>query len=656
MSRRPKPELFDYMVVAINPALIMVLIGSLVYFLLEMFYQGQYPQRLHFCLAAFIFAAVLIARISMEEGWEHAAPFGIALAIAISLAMHRFVSYENTSVEALGWIINYALIALAWWCANKLTWDCTLIDETQDASGEGLLQTVGLDAGGKTAEKANDAPVHDTTKSSAPEAESKKKSNGRNKNPAFDDDLGWSTKTAKQTAEDKSWWQRFLDRRRRPHAPGVWVVYFSLAALPLFGIGQTLIPIENAASRRYAFVLLCVYVASAMGLLLTTSFLGLRRYLRQRRLEMPLSMAGAWLATGAILILGLIALTAVLPRPNAEYQISQLPSIGSEEHDASKASAGREGTKDEQAQSRTGAPRKADNPDAKPGDREAGAHSDEQKSGSAAQKSTSGQSASGSQQNKSDGGGNAGGAKSGGSKSGESSGGKSGQSDSKSDSAGKSPDGQSQGDSSKQQSPPDQNSAKPNEQTSEEPSQTPQTESPSQGDGAWLIDVLKWIFYGVVVIVAVIWSWRRRKELAAWLASLLAGWGEFWSRLFGSNRERKDGIAIPIQQKSFLDFTNPFASGNAGRYAPEELVRYSFEALEAWAHDNGWPRSTDQTAYEFARQLGTKFEPLTAPGRRLAELYSSAAYSAGRLPPASVEHLRSLWEAMADRPLAGLNS
>ena len=64
------------MVVAINPALIMVLIGSLVYFLLEMFYQGQYPERLHFCLTAFIFAAVLIARISMEEGWEHAAPFG----------------------------------------------------------------------------------------------------------------------------------------------------------------------------------------------------------------------------------------------------------------------------------------------------------------------------------------------------------------------------------------------------------------------------------------------------------------------------------------------------------------------------------------------------------------------------------------------------
>src|SRR5262245_22442601 len=217
MPRRIQPTLMDYVVIAINPALIIVLINSLVYFLLEMFYQGQYPERLHFCLSMFILGAVLIARISMEEGWEHAAPFGIALAIAISLAMHRFVSYENTSVEALGWIINYALIALAWWCANKLTWDCTLIDETQDASGEGLLQTVGFENAGKNAKTTSDTPARDAAKSPATEAESKKKSNGRNKNPAFDDDLGWSTKSAKHTEEEKSWWQRFLDRRRRPH-------------------------------------------------------------------------------------------------------------------------------------------------------------------------------------------------------------------------------------------------------------------------------------------------------------------------------------------------------------------------------------------------------------------------------------------------------
>ena len=37
----------------------------------------------------------------------------------------------------------------------------------------------------------------------------------------------------------------------------------SLAALPLFGLGQSLIPADAAARRRYVFWLLTVYVGSA---------------------------------------------------------------------------------------------------------------------------------------------------------------------------------------------------------------------------------------------------------------------------------------------------------------------------------------------------------------------------------------------------------
>src|SRR6185295_9967065 len=104
-----------------------------------------------------------------------------------------------------------------------------------------------------------------------------------------------------------------------------WVVYFSLAALPLFGIGQWFIPETNLWGRRYAFWLLAVYVASGMGLLLTTSFLGLRRYLRQRRIEMPAAMSGLWLSTGAALIGLLLVFAMLLPRPSAEYAVSRLP-------------------------------------------------------------------------------------------------------------------------------------------------------------------------------------------------------------------------------------------------------------------------------------------------------------------------------------------
>ena len=62
----------------------------------------------------------------------------------------------------------------------------------------------------------------------------------------------------------------------------MWIIYFSLAALPLFGLGQALIPVEEEARRRTTFWLLVCYVAAGIGLMLTTCFLGLRRYLRQK--------------------------------------------------------------------------------------------------------------------------------------------------------------------------------------------------------------------------------------------------------------------------------------------------------------------------------------------------------------------------------------
>ena len=87
--RRLHQTLADYVVIAISPALIMALVGSLVFFLLRVFYQGQFQARLHWVMACFVFAAVLIGRISIEEGFERAMPFGVALAIAVGLAANQ---------------------------------------------------------------------------------------------------------------------------------------------------------------------------------------------------------------------------------------------------------------------------------------------------------------------------------------------------------------------------------------------------------------------------------------------------------------------------------------------------------------------------------------------------------------------------------------
>src|SRR6267142_1693033 len=208
MRHRTPETLADYLVVAICPALIMLLVGSLMWFLVEVFYQGEFKLRLLWVMAMFVIAIVGIARIAMEEGLAYASLFGGALAGAIALALAQFVKD--------GLLIGAPIMILVWWAAHKLTWDCTLIDNQQDASGQGLLQQMGLDP---SAGPPDSSPPGTTSRSGELEAIS-----------------------TTSTSPEPPWWETLLEPDRRPHAPGVWVVYFSLAALPLFGIGGWFVP------------------------------------------------------------------------------------------------------------------------------------------------------------------------------------------------------------------------------------------------------------------------------------------------------------------------------------------------------------------------------------------------------------------------------
>src|SRR5205823_13474419 len=125
------------------------------------------------------------------------------------------------------------------------------------------------------------------------------------------------------------------DKAKR-RTPGVTVVWFSLAALPIFGLGQALIPVDATGRRQYVFWLMIVYVGSGLGLLMTTSFLGLRRYLNQRKLRMPMQMTGVWLGVGFALVAVLLLVGALLPRPLAEYPLFDVTPAGSDRASASR--------------------------------------------------------------------------------------------------------------------------------------------------------------------------------------------------------------------------------------------------------------------------------------------------------------------------------
>ena len=373
MSRLHK-TLADYLVIAVSPAMIMVLIGSLVFFLVDVFYGGQHQERLDFVLACFIVAAVLIGRIAIEIGKEHAMMYAAPLALVTAMALDRFVELHGRAAPyALP--INLGLMALVWYCAHKLTWDCTMVDESQDASGEGLLEHLGLERGKQvdgqsrpspepSSPHPNPLPKGEGTTAASRESPRPRPSHRPNgvrtaaaspeKSPLH---FGPPPEGEGMTGDyrPRPWWERLIKPPPRAHSPGASVVWFSLAALAMFGVGQRFIPAADADRRRRALVLLAVFAACALGLLLTTSFLGLRRYLRQRRLEMPGAMAAAWIAVGGSLVGAVLALALLLPRPSPEFAVSEVPwRTTSPEHGSSPYAVGRDAAEKEANESGKG--------------------------------------------------------------------------------------------------------------------------------------------------------------------------------------------------------------------------------------------------------------------------------------------------------------
>lgn len=243
----------DYATIAVAPLLIFLMISSLVNFLMLIFYHGRFPERLSWTLLMFTLGAVGIARIAIERDRAYSLGYGGILGLITYLALLRFVDSP-----AFSFVI---LIVIAY-LADVIVRDCTLIDDDVDASCQGLMDSGRLFVKQKI-ESSTDG------ESSKPEPTSK--------------------------------------RKRKTHQPGRTIMYLALAALPLFGLGQFMLRNSPDVWSRARW-LLAFYLFASLSLLVTTSFLGLRRYLRQREVEMPSDVSVGWLTGG----LGVIALVLML--------------------------------------------------------------------------------------------------------------------------------------------------------------------------------------------------------------------------------------------------------------------------------------------------------------------------------------------------------
>lgn len=348
-------EINHWLMVLIGPILIMIMAGSFLFFMVEVFYRDVYSFRLCYVFALFVMAAVLISRISIDRGRTYAVIYAVPLGLATVFVGSRFASITGP-FAFLSPLVFAAFIGIIWWFISKLTWDCTVVDISKDVSKQGLVKTVttrlqGLDdEDDETSPDAQSASAALNSNSSTQQPFGSSQQQPDNQLDAHRPKPAQVWGTA-QTANVPSgtrldsadhldeaapmgstgfdpnpamdWWKRLPFNRRRQNAPGVWVIYFALAALPIFGLGQAFIPATDSGSRVYVFMLFAAYMFSSLTLLVTTSLMSLQRYLQKRDLTLPNTIAITWLAVGAIGIGCILAFSWMLPRPAPE--ISVLP-------------------------------------------------------------------------------------------------------------------------------------------------------------------------------------------------------------------------------------------------------------------------------------------------------------------------------------------
>jgi hypothetical protein len=135
------------------------------------------------------------------------------------------------------------------------------------------------------------------------------------------------------------------------------------------------------------------------------------------------------------------------------------------------------------------------------------------------------------------------------------------------------------------------------------------------------------------------------------IRALMTSLRRFLDELLGFARKLKrakaaqDTPAAPVLHP-FASYQNPFQTGNARSWPPDQLVLYTYEGLHAWAKEHGIVPKPQQTPREFCAHLGEGFPEIETDLESFSFFYAHAAY--GRQMPASFqpEPVQRLWRYM----------
>ena len=651
----------DYAAIAVAPLLIFLMISSLANFLMLVFYQGPHPLRVAWIVLMFTMGFVGIARIAIEQDRAYSLGYAFVLGCAGFLSMTRFVGSP---------IFCAFILAVIAYLADRIVDDCTLIDDSVDSSGQGLV-----DFGRKAVKK---------------QIKLAKEAQRQTADAETTDQLGCSPEGADLPDQQKSGFaptqvpapsagggrdgQR-RGRRGRKSQPGRTVMYLALAALPLFGLGQFMLR-DDALSWQRAQWLLAIYLFSSFSLLVTTSFLGLRRYLRQRGVDMPANVSIGWLAGGVIMTGAIISLAYLLPMPGqaiASVQMSDwLDSPedfnasrfgwGKEAANESKegdASTGQddntEGKQTQGVRPEEGAP-KGDSGDGKRDDGPAGKQDGGEKNGGQQETSDS---------------------------EGDSKNGKPSSEDnegSRQQQKNKPADGQQEPQSESKQTESDNQNPKQTETDSNQDSAADEASEKDAGEGrhdrenashqdeaesqekrdsgssrssspppsnpssmlrglmAAIGSLFKFVLVVVLACIVGVYLWMHRDAILRW-----------WNSLFdrdtpGAMREKSSAPAEapPTPPRPFASFENPIGR----EQDPRRVMVITFQAFEAWTREQGWSREQDETPSEFMRRVAGSLPHVSSAATSVVDAYNRIVYGRGSPTRSDIDAAKAVWQAM----------
>ena len=584
---RDKPEVLDQLVGTIGLVLIVFLMVSLTFFILARFSLSSKWTSSHWLLFWEVFATVLISRMFLIDDLKKVAGrysfvFGMVIWVPFALL---------GEVEILG--IVTALMIFVGWFTYKITWDVTDLGEREEDE-DGLLASVGL----------------------------KKELNPGNKkvSESWGDTREESTEFNYEAEEVLAELAKEKPKKvKGGKGRGVWVLYFLFGSIPVFGLGGSTQNSTDPNLGKYFLICLCIYLASCISLLMSTSFLTIRSDLRRRNLSMPLFTAGAWLFSGLFLLISCFVFASLLPRPQGFLDPIALVLSKGQDKDQDASNYAKSSEKSGKAEGKPGE-KEGDKGSPKDGNQKAGKPAEDKENKGASKESGKG-------------------------------GGDSGEKGSSKEGSQKSD--QAKNNESKSDSRKNDGNQKSNSTSNQEtpPSPAPSFNIPGLDKIMAALEVILKVVFAVgtflfvlyVVVYKLSYSFGWADDLLDWFRNLFD-----WMDRSKKKKKQEDVADASIADETlpFEEFDNPFDRKDWQKASLRELTGYTWKALLAWCKSQNINIPRGCTPSELEEIISNEMPRIEPAYYAFQQVLLNVQYSNNNDDPKGVAATQKLWRHM----------